>query len=234
MRSLDVFQSSLGLLNDVLKKAYLGLTRYAPGVWSGIYSMLDNSTRLESNLLAFGNLKSALAANPRPIPARLRPLHLPGLCPRHPRDLPRPFRAAVPLHHRRDGFHFRQLLLVPRAQRLVLRAQRGHRRGACAKTACRRKASGPSAFPSTRFLPRNTTTPPRRPSPGAPVKILYIINTGKKKSGKAIDRLLEMPRVHLTITVGRDAELKEKLARAHGKIRRPRRAFSAGPIKCRA
>ena len=25
---LDVFQSGLGLLNDVLKKAYLGLTRY--------------------------------------------------------------------------------------------------------------------------------------------------------------------------------------------------------------
>ncbi len=57
---LDVFQSGLGLLNDVLKKAYLGLTRYAPGVWSGIYSMLDSSTKLESNLLAFGNLKSAL------------------------------------------------------------------------------------------------------------------------------------------------------------------------------
>ena len=46
-----------------------------------------------------------------------------------------------------------------------------------------------------------------------PYKILYIINTGKKKSGKAIDRLLEIPNTHLTITVGRDAELKEKLAR---------------------
>jgi processive 1,2-diacylglycerol beta-glucosyltransferase len=57
---LDVFQSSLGLLNDVLKKAYLGLTRFAPSVWNGIYSVLDNSKGLESNLLAFGNLKSAL------------------------------------------------------------------------------------------------------------------------------------------------------------------------------
>src|SRR5208282_356873 len=57
---LDVFQSSLGLLNDVLKKTYLGLTRFAPGVWSGIYSMLDSSDRLENNLLALGNLRDSL------------------------------------------------------------------------------------------------------------------------------------------------------------------------------
>ena len=52
-----------------------------------------------------------------------------------------------------------------------------------------------------------------RPQCVPPFKILYIINTGKKKCGKAIDRLLEIPNTHLTITVGRDAELKEKLAR---------------------
>jgi UDP-N-acetylglucosamine:LPS N-acetylglucosamine transferase len=51
------------------------------------------------------------------------------------------------------------------------------------------------------------------PEADGPIKVLYIINTGKKKSGKAVERLLELPRVHLTITVGRDAELKEKLVR---------------------
>ena len=89
---LDVFQSSLGLVNDILKKTYLGLARYAPGVWNGIYSMLDNSKSLESKLLAFGKLKSALADILQTIAARLRPLHLSGLR----RTSSRRFTATIP------------------------------------------------------------------------------------------------------------------------------------------
>ena len=54
--------------------------------------------------------------------------------------------------------------------------------------------------------------------PGNPARILYVINTGKRKVGKAIARLLELPDVHLTITVGRDAELKLKLAERTRKL----------------
>ena len=57
---LDLFQSSLGIVNDILKRTYLGLARYAPGVWGGIYSFLDNSQSFEGCLLAFGKLKSSL------------------------------------------------------------------------------------------------------------------------------------------------------------------------------
>jgi processive 1,2-diacylglycerol beta-glucosyltransferase len=44
-------------------------------------------------------------------------------------------------------------------------------------------------------------------------------NTGKKKCGKTLDGLLAIPNLHLTIAVGRDGLLREKLARrlaAHG------------------
>ena len=44
-----------------------------------------------------------------------------------------------------------------------------------------------------------------------PRRALYIINTGKKKAGKAIDRLLEIDDVHLTIIAGRDPVLRAKL-----------------------
>src|SRR5471032_2905901 len=44
-----------------------------------------------------------------------------------------------------------------------------------------------------------------------PRRVLYIINTGKKKAGKAIDRLIELDNVHLTITAGRDPELRAQL-----------------------
>ncbi len=35
-----------------------------------------------------------------------------------------------------------------------------------------------------------------------PRRVLYLINTGKKKAGKAIDRLIDLDNVHLTICAG--------------------------------
>ncbi|MDB6131323.1 MAG: UDP-N-acetylglucosamine:LPS N-acetylglucosamine transferase fused to family phosphoesterase, partial [Verrucomicrobiales bacterium] len=42
-------------------------------------------------------------------------------------------------------------------------------------------------------------------------KILYIIHSGKKKAGKTIEELLELPRISLTIAVGKDTEMKHKM-----------------------
>jgi hypothetical protein len=50
-----------------------------------------------------------------------------------------------------------------------------------------------------------------QPVGNEPRRVLYIINTGKKKAGKAVDRLLELENVHLTITAGRDPDLRAKL-----------------------
>jgi UDP-N-acetylglucosamine:LPS N-acetylglucosamine transferase/histidinol phosphatase-like PHP family hydrolase len=50
-------------------------------------------------------------------------------------------------------------------------------------------------------------------------QVLYVINTGKAKAGKSLERLLQVPDLDLTITVGRDAWLKARLSerlREHG------------------
>src|SRR5689334_1821866 len=57
---LDLFESSYGKFNTIAKNAYLGVVQYAPRVWGGIYSMLDNSSFLESRLAGLGRLKNAL------------------------------------------------------------------------------------------------------------------------------------------------------------------------------
>jgi len=44
-----------------------------------------------------------------------------------------------------------------------------------------------------------------------PRRVLYTINTGRKKAGKTIDRLLDLENVYLTITAGRDADLRADL-----------------------
>jgi processive 1,2-diacylglycerol beta-glucosyltransferase len=209
---LDVFQSSLGLLNDVLKKAYLGLTRFAPSLWNGIYSMLDNSKGLESNLLAFGNLKSALeqilAQSQPDCVLSTYPVYAHVIREIYRDHSERPFRfiTVVTDSISVNSSWFRapsDWYCVPNeATAQVLR-----KNGVPAEKI---KAFG---FPVNPLFAEQQTETVQAPQPDGPIKVLYIINTGKKKSGKAVDRLLEVPRVHLTITVGRDAELKEKLVR---------------------
>jgi UDP-N-acetylglucosamine:LPS N-acetylglucosamine transferase/predicted metal-dependent phosphoesterase TrpH len=74
-------------------------------------------------------------------------------------------------------------------------------------------------FPVSHLFTEEPSVPVIAPGYGDVRRLLYVINTGKKKAGKVIERLLEIPDVHLTITVGRDAELKAKLmdeTREHG------------------
>ena len=209
---LDVFQSSLGLLNDVLKKAYLGLIRFAPGAWNGIYSMLDNSRGLEGNLLAFGNLKSALErileqAQPDCVLSTY-PVYAHVIREIYRDHSERPFRfiTVVTDSISVNSSWFRApsdwYCVANEATAGVLRNN--------GVPAQKIKAFG---FPVNPFFAENREQSLAPSEEGGPLKILYVINTGKKKSGKAVDRLLENPRVHLTITVGRDAELKEKLVR---------------------
>ena len=209
---LDVFQSSLGLLNDVLKKAYLGLTRYAPGVWNGIYSVLDSSTKLESNLLAFGNLKDALEQ----ILSQAQPDCVISTYPIYAHVIREIYRD----HSERP---FRFITVVTDSISVNSSWYRAPSDWYCVPndaTAGVLRGNGVApekikafGFPVNPVFAEKQEEALQGPKAGAPIKILYVINTGKKKSGKAIDRLLEIPRVHLTITVGRDAELKEKLLR---------------------
>ena len=209
---LDVFQSSLGIVNDILRKTYLGLARYAPGIWNGVYAMLDNSTALEQKLLSFGKLKSALAG----ILDSAQPDCVLSTYPVYGHVIQEIYR-----EHSEKPFRFITVVTdsisvnsswyrapsdwfcVPNEATAEVLRQHG-------VAADKIKAFG---FPVSPIFAekREETLPDLKSVP--PYKILYIINTGKKKCGKAIDRLLEIPGTRLTITVGRDAELKEELTR---------------------
>jgi processive 1,2-diacylglycerol beta-glucosyltransferase len=209
---LDVFQSSLGLVNDILRKTYLGLARYAPGVWSGIYSVLDNSPSLENKLLAFGKLKTALAD----VLAAAQPDCVISTYPVYGHVIQEIYKD----HSERP---FRFITIITDSCSVNSSWYRAPSDWYCVAdeaTAEVLREHGiendkikPFGFPvSPVFAEMHTGKLPELQQP-PPHKILYIINTGKKKSGKAIDRLLAIPNTQLTIIVGRDAELKEKLSR---------------------
>ena len=61
--------------------------------------------------------------------------------------------------------------------------------------------------------PAFATKHPELPAPvgNEPRRVLYLVNTGRKKAVKAIDRLLQVDGVQVTVVAGRDPELRAKL-----------------------
>ena len=207
---LDLFESSYGSFNTLAKKSYLSLVQYAPKLWGGIYSLLDNSTFVDNRLGGFTRLRNALGdvlheAQPDCVVSTY-PVYAHVLRELYREHAERPFRfiTIVTDSITVNSTWFRapsDLYCVPnQPTAVVLRA-----------SGVAEAQIKPLGFPvSPRFMeaPAVSLT---APGPGAPRKILYVINHGRKQAGKAIDRLLEIPDTHLTITVGRDAELKQDL-----------------------
>ena len=47
---LDLFADSYGVFNTFAQKTYLGVVQFVPGLWGGIYSLLDKSPLVEKQL----------------------------------------------------------------------------------------------------------------------------------------------------------------------------------------
>jgi len=57
---LDLFESTYGRLNTLVKQAHLGVVRYAPTLWRGIFSLLDHVSVADSGLTGLTRLRTAL------------------------------------------------------------------------------------------------------------------------------------------------------------------------------
>jgi processive 1,2-diacylglycerol beta-glucosyltransferase len=207
---LDLFESSYGSFNTLAKNAYLGVVQYAPKFWGGIYSLLDNSTFLEKRMAGFTRLKHALGD----IVHETQPDCVVSCYPVYAHVIQELYRD----HSERP---FRFITVVTDSITINSTWFRAPSDLYCVSNDATAKvlknAGVPEAqikalgFPVSHLFTETPKTPLNTPVAGEERRILYIINTGKKKAGKAIDRLLEIPGVHLTVTVGRDAELKAKL-----------------------
>src|SRR5580693_262515 len=195
---LDLFESSYGGFNTLVRNAYRGVVEYAPKVWSGLCSLMDNSALAESRIGGFTRLKNALGdilhetqpdcvVSTYPVYAHvIRELY---------RDYSeRPFRFITVVTDSitvNSAWHraASDLYCVPNeATAQVLRK--------AGIADARIKAPG---FPVSHLFAEEPVAPVNAPVFGEPRKILYVVNTGKKKAGKTIDRLLEIPDTQITV-----------------------------------
>jgi len=215
---VDLFERSYRRLNTVARKAYLGLVRYAPSVWSGIFKLVDRTPWLADNRWTLGRMERSLAA----LIEEIQPDCVISTYPSYAQLIHTVFK-----DHCELPFSLVTVITDSRTINSVwYRAPSDFYVVADEESAeVLRRAGVESArvlafgFPVSPRFAEPAADAPKPPARGQAFRILYVINTGKKNAGKVINRLLDIPGVELTVTVGRHAELKEKLAkrvRKHG------------------
>ena len=205
---LDLFADSYGVFNTFARKTYLGVVQYAPKLWGGIYSLLENPF-VEKQLGGFTRLQCTLEK----VLEETQPDCVVSTYPVYAHVIKKIYRD----HHERP---FRLITVVTdsitvnsawfRAPSDYFCVANDATAEVLRKDGVTEKQIKTLGFPVS---PAFANPPAELPLPigHEPRRVLYIINTGKKKAGKAIDRLLELDDVHLTITVGRDPDLRSKL-----------------------
>jgi UDP-N-acetylglucosamine:LPS N-acetylglucosamine transferase len=208
---LDLFESTYGTLNTLLKQTYQSLVRYAPTVWSGVFAVLDNPVLFRRQVDTMGKLRDSLAAVLRDtepdVVVSCYPVYAHLIQDIFREHADRPFRfitvvtdsiSVCSAWYRAPS----DLFVVANEPTANVLAEAGVPRH-------RLKALG---FPVSTVFAQERPAPLSAPRHGDRRKVLYVINTGKAKTGKSLERLLKVPDLYLTITVGRDASLKAKLA----------------------
>jgi UDP-N-acetylglucosamine:LPS N-acetylglucosamine transferase/predicted metal-dependent phosphoesterase TrpH len=205
---LDLFADSYGAFNTLARKTYLGMVAYAPRLWGQFYSLLENPL-VEKQLGSFTRLQVTLEK----ILAQTQPDCVISTYPIYAHVIKKIYAS----HHERP---FKFITVVTdsitinsawfRAPSDYFCVANDATAEVLVKGGVARSQIKVFGFPvSPIFADKSIELP--QPIGDEPRRVLYIINTGKKKAGKAIDRLLEIDDVHLTITAGRDPELRAKL-----------------------
>jgi UDP-N-acetylglucosamine:LPS N-acetylglucosamine transferase/predicted metal-dependent phosphoesterase TrpH len=206
--TLDLFADSYGAFNTLARKTYLGMVAYAPKLWGQFYSLMENPF-VEKQLGGFTRLQNTLEK----VLTETQPDCVISCYPIYGHVI----KKIYDNHHERP-FRFITVITDSTSVNTAwFRAPADYYCVADDTTAEVLLKNGiPEAqvkvlgFPVSPLFAENKTDLPQ-PIGDEPRRVLYIINTGKKKAGKAIDRLLEIDDVHLTITAGRDQELRAKL-----------------------
>ena len=210
----DLYERGYKRLNGLARGAYQGLIRYAPSLWAGVFKLVDRAPWLTESGVGLAPLRESLAgllvATRPDCVVCTYPTYAQVIQTMFPDPGERTFRLVTvvtdagsinSVWHRAPSDRF---VVCNEETAAVL--QRG---GVPQATIC---VLGFPVSPRFAHRPSDAANTPR---PGEPFRVLYAINTGQQKAGRAIDRLLEIPRVEVTVTVGRHSELKAKLAKRH-------------------
>jgi processive 1,2-diacylglycerol beta-glucosyltransferase len=209
---LDLLEISYGRLNTLVKSTYFKVVDYAPFVWSGIYGWLDSSMWPNPDgVVGLARLREHLSdilrtAEPDCV-VTTYPLYSPLIQMLYRDHSERPFQliSVVTDSITANSMWWRSpcdYWIVSNEQTAQVLREGG-------VDADKIQVLGFPVSPRFADLASFEIEPPEGT---AWRKVLVAVNHNRKKVSRTIEELLELPRIQLTVTVGRDAELKAELA----------------------
>ncbi|MES2310173.1 MAG: PHP domain-containing protein [Verrucomicrobiota bacterium] len=208
---LDLFESTYGNLNQFARKAYLTAINATPKLWQSIYDFFDHSTFFDHNTIALSKMQENL----EDLLNRTQPDVVISTYPVYNYLINNLYRNGRERHFTQvtmitDSISINSIwyrtpsdfFLVPNeATSDVLKGAGIH--------PDKIRVFG---FPVQLFFCEHIEDQSRYDLfTGDSPRILYIINSGKKKAPEIIDRLLSHEKWKLTITVGRDQKLMKQV-----------------------
>ena len=207
---VDLFGATYGKVYDRTRVEYLNVIERAPKLWSAMYGILDRTPLVHAIAPMLNKLQSRLSAvldekQPAAVVSTY-PIYNYLLNRIRTRKVQRPLRqyTVVTDSITVNSVWFRSdtdAYFVPNDE-----------------TALAMKRSG---VPSEKLrvfgfpVPQPFATQrPERPrfGDGVPARVLYMINGGKEQAPRVIEKVLRIPSVELTVTVGRDEELRGRVS----------------------
>jgi processive 1,2-diacylglycerol beta-glucosyltransferase len=199
--------TALGPSYDRSRRQYLALINRLPGVWAAVYAWADRLPLVEFTLPLLSTVREALAAlladrQPRvvvsvyPVYGYLIACIFPGTRPFALHTIITDSITINRVWHRCPS----DSLIVPNAASAAVLYGHG-------VPAALVQDLG---FP---VQPQFARDRPTRPVPGREKKgrVLYMVNAGRELAPAIVARLLDLDDIHLTITVGRDEELRARI-----------------------
>jgi processive 1,2-diacylglycerol beta-glucosyltransferase len=197
--------TALGETYDLSRRQYLDVINRAPGLWAFMYGWVDRIPLVEFQLPLLASVGTELDR----VISEKKPRVVVSVYPVYAYFISRLFSASRPFAYHTvitDSITINRVwhrapsdtYLVPNEESAaVMRGQgvdpaRIHTLG----------------FPVN---PRFAADRPVRPDPSEGARVLFMINAGKESAPAIVSRLLEIPKLHLTVTVGRDEELRARI-----------------------
>ncbi len=208
---LDLFESCYGPINDFARKAYQTAIHSTPRIWKHLYQYFDNADLSQSNMAAFTKMKRSLeeilASNQPDAVVSTYPLY----------------------NYLIDAIYqdgrartFSQITMVTDSISVNSIWYRCHSDFFLVPNEATAEVMQAAGVPEERLRVFGFPVPLIFAEPqvdsklgeirtGGRPKILYVINSGKSKAPKVVERLLSHPEWDLTISTGRDAKLREEI-----------------------
>ncbi len=204
---LDLFETCYGKLNEFVKKAYLTAINKTPKVWGKIYELIDNTRMVQGNMVALGRMKKALnelllSTEPDVIVSTY-PIYNYLIDEIYSDGRTRNFSQVTVIT---DSLTINSVWYRCFSDYFLVANEDSAR--VLRQADIEEEKIRVFGFPVTHQF---ASLPASRGSMEKAIKVLFMINSGKKEAPEVARKLSARKDVQLTVTVGRDLTLRKEI-----------------------